>query len=344
MLPLHRRLVLGSVAVVACIAAACGDHQTPNALPGLPTNVDTTYQPLSAQQKPKLYAANATGPSVTEYSLTANGNAHPLRTIIGSNTDLHSPNGIAVDSHGFIYVASIGNTPADIDVYRPSANGDAKPVRSIAPKSPHPGLFSSKGLAFDASDNLYVADVSLGILVFAHGASGDVAPIRTIIGSNVRCTNPVGISVDSSNHVWATNTDSVCEYASRANGNAAPIRVITGQATQLFQASDVKINAGGQIFVTDAWPNLNVLVFARNAQGNVAPQHIIVPPSNIPTPAPESLALNGTDLYVDVGSQQSTLEGGIAVYPQSANGSPKPKRLVKGSKTGLSETFYIAIH
>jgi sugar lactone lactonase YvrE len=168
MLRLHRRLVLVSVAAAACIAAACGNHQAPNALPGLPgADFDSANLPLSAPPKPKLYAANATGQSVTEYSLTAKGNAPPLRTIIGSDTDLHSPNGIAVDSHGFIYVANIGNTPADIDVYRPSANGDARPVRTIAPKSPHPTLFSSKGLAFDASDNLYVADVSGGILVFA---------------------------------------------------------------------------------------------------------------------------------------------------------------------------------
>ncbi len=47
-------------------------------------------------------------------------------------------------------------------------------------------------MAFDASDDLFLADLSNAILKFAPAAKGNVAPIAAIQGSNTLMGDPFG--------------------------------------------------------------------------------------------------------------------------------------------------------
>jgi hypothetical protein len=68
-------------------------------------------------------------PSITVYAPSATGDAPPIRTILGSDTELTGSCGIAVDSTKGIIFAS---NPGSITSYPLSANGDVAPMTVIS--------------------------------------------------------------------------------------------------------------------------------------------------------------------------------------------------------------------
>jgi hypothetical protein len=73
------------------------------------------------------------------------------------------------------------------------------------------------------------------VLVFAKGATGNVAPVQSISG----IAYPTGVMADSQDHIWVADFtgDSIKEFASNANGNATPLRTIAGSKTTLSGAN-----------------------------------------------------------------------------------------------------------
>jgi len=71
----------------------------------------------------------------------------------------------------------------------------------------------------------------VGVLVFASGASGNVAPVATITGFSYAD----GVVADAKNHIWVADfvDNSIQEYAGNANGHATPLRTIQGSNTTL---------------------------------------------------------------------------------------------------------------
>jgi sugar lactone lactonase YvrE len=136
---------------------------------------------------------------VTVYAPGAHGDAKPLREIRGNKTQIDNPVGIALDANGVTYVANgLGN---QVNVYAAGAKGNVAPIRVIAGQ--HTELRLPVGIALDAAGNIYVADSTQGccpqnfIRVYAPGANGDVAPLRSIGGSNteVESLGGAGIAV-----------------------------------------------------------------------------------------------------------------------------------------------------
>jgi hypothetical protein len=142
-----------------------------------------------------------------------------------------------------LYVSNQGSN--SITVYKHNAGGNAAPLKIIAGSKTllkNPGHISE-----DAQGNLYVAnsyssddfydyDSNAAVLVFAHGANGNVAPIRRIAGSKT------GIQ-----HITALTVD-----------------LVTGK---LF------VSSGHPTYSSDApyYPSSNILRFAPGVTGNVAP-------------------------------------------------------------------------
>jgi hypothetical protein len=86
----------------------------------------------------------------------------------------------------------------------------------------------------DAAGNLYVANYSNHtITVFGPGASGNVAPIRTISGPMTGLSNPSGIALNPSGNLYVANdvVNSVVVFAPGAAGNVTPIRTLSGPST-----------------------------------------------------------------------------------------------------------------
>jgi sugar lactone lactonase YvrE len=140
---------------------------------------------------------------VTVYAARATGNVLPIQQISGSKTGLNIPTGIALDASRNIYVANFVY-PGSVTIYAAGANGNVTPIRTIA--GSNTGLNRPDGIALDANANIYVANNPYGIAlggdgfrssltVYAAGANGNVAPIRTIVGRTTRLHQPTGVAI-----------------------------------------------------------------------------------------------------------------------------------------------------
>ena len=70
------------------------------------------------------------------------------------------------------------------------------------------------------------------MFVYAAGTTGNVAPIRTIAGTNTGFQRPWGVAVDSFGvlHVSDQTASAVFDFPPGANGNVAPSNTLTGPA------------------------------------------------------------------------------------------------------------------
>jgi sugar lactone lactonase YvrE len=212
--------------------------------------------------------------SITIYAPGASGDATPTATIAGSNTGLSTPQGIAVDAAGIIYVANdfIGGPASRITVYAPGASGNATPDRSISG-----GLDRPRGIAVDAVGNIYVTNEEAdNVTVYAAGANGLTTPIARIEGLNAGLFAPGGIVLDAAGSIYVTSIGSgppvpasVRVFAPGANFDATPTVVIAGANTGLFVPFAMGLDAAGKIYVANG--NNTVTVYAAGATGDATP-------------------------------------------------------------------------
>jgi 6-phosphogluconolactonase (cycloisomerase 2 family) len=166
---------------------AHGDARWLQKIAGPDTGLDNV-QKIALDAGENIYVANAPdGPGdgggiITVYAAGTSGNIAPIQTIVGSNTGLGQPEGIAVDAGGNVYVA---NYRADsVTVFAASANGDVAPIQTISGSST--GLRNPTGVAVDSEKRIYVTNSPAFVTVYAAGANGDVAPIQKIKGEKTR--------------------------------------------------------------------------------------------------------------------------------------------------------------
>ena len=168
-----------------------------------------------------------------------------------------------MDATHNIYIEDKDNSErgsGSVTVFAAGANGNVAPTRVIT--GSNTGLTNTTtGIAVDAVGNIYVGDACCvtggSVLVYAAGANGNVAPIRTITGSNTELEYPEGVAVDASSNVYISNVEnsSVTVYAAGANGNVAPIQTISGANTGLSQPYGVAVDAKANIYALDYYPS-----------------------------------------------------------------------------------------
>lgn len=185
----------------------------------------------------------------------------------------------------------------------------------------------------DPVNTIYVADgTGNRIDVFAAGANGNVAPIRTISGPLTGLDLPTDVKVDSAGDLYASNIggSSITEYGPGASGNVAPIRTISGSNTGLNQNDDMSLAPDGTVYVGNFAGNFPVEVFAPGANGNVAPLRVIAG-SLTGLSLVDGVGVDATGtLYAD-----NTVGNAIEVFAPGANGNVAPVRTISGSLTGL---------
>ncbi|MEJ2084811.1 MAG: hypothetical protein P8Y44_03935 [Acidobacteriota bacterium] len=191
-----------------------------------------------------------------------------------------------------------------------------------------------------------VAGLELGsVTVYPLGADGDVAPTRTLQGSNAGLSNGNGTALDLMHGELfvvpsSVGGNAINVYPIEADGDVSPIRSIFGAATGLSEPRGVAVDPLNDEVIATNSENNSIRVFPRGADGNPPPIRIIEGPNttlNFPM-----------GLFVDLENDEIFVAGGpvtrnVLVFERTGNGDVAPVRVIAGSLTGFSAPQWIFV-
>jgi DNA-binding beta-propeller fold protein YncE len=208
------------------------------------------------------------------FARLANGSATPVRAISGQAAKLsRSVHGIAFDE-ARDEIAITNPLAEAVLFFRGDADGEAAPVRIIqGPKTHLSRQFGTLDtLAVDPQNgDVYVPLKGRrgAVLVFPHGASGDVAPSRILMGPKTQLGSPHRLAIDPINNLLviarrgerggAGQTPAILIFDRNADSDTAPKAVIAGPKTDLIEPNGLTVDpVGRRIFVastesTEGW-------------------------------------------------------------------------------------------
>lgn len=286
----------------------------------------------------------------------------PDRTIIGADTGMSDVRDVAVDASGAIYVA----TGTTVPVFAPGADGNATPVRVIAgaattfgylegcrkcqgvrvgrewrcrPSSrDQRGGYRSQlpvGHGCPPSGELYVANHSApSVTVYSPTASGDAAPVRTIVGASTELSRPYGVAVGSTGDIVVANYSSstINVYVAGADGDVAPYRNIQGAATEISGAFPFALDAAGNVYAGN-YNNDSITVYGS----------VPLPPL-ITELTPSTGTVGVVDVVVSSGGELATLADSFtfAATLAATGADPVPTGLLAMSLVGLGVALFLA--
>jgi 6-phosphogluconolactonase (cycloisomerase 2 family) len=228
-----------------------------------------------------------TGDKVVVFPREANGNVKPGRIL---NTP-HRGFALAMDEVRQELFVGVQHPP-EIAVFRKTASGDDKPLRSLQGESTR--LSDVHGIAIDTKKQImyvanwgHVSDARIAgtgrfedpsITVYPLGADGDVSPMRVIQGSRTQLNWPAQIALDpDTDDIYVANDigHSVLVFKGTQSGNVAPTRIIKGDRTGLLNPSGVFVDKKHNELWVSNFGNSSAVVYPLNANGNVAPLRTI---------------------------------------------------------------------
>ena len=268
-------------------SAASGNSTPAATLSGSSTQLSDPLGLAVDALENNLYVVNGTGGpaatgSITVYPFTANGNVAPTAVIEGSSalsnsTALSLPAAIALDPHNNIYVANLVSNA--ITIYAAGSNGDVAPMATLKGSNTQLGYPTGIAAVPCAAGDFYVANSGTATVTFYNipNPSGtlNVAPTRTIAGSNTGLFDPWAVVADGNGNVYVANAgaNTILEFGPGANGNVAPIKTIS--SSQIASPNGITLDSQfpSEIIVGDAGGVTppNVLVFGTAVSGSVAP-------------------------------------------------------------------------
>ncbi len=318
------------------------------------------------------------GTSVNVYPSGSNGNVSPAATIVGADTELDLPVGIALDSSGNIYVSNGFGGPTQrgsVTVYPAGSSGDAVPINVIT--SNFTGINEASSIAVDSSGNIYVAnDFVFGvgaIDIYPAGSYATGPPIATIAGDSTELSDPFGVALDSSGNIYVLNrgdnaiTNAITVYPAGSNGDVTPSATFTIDQDGKSFPTGMAVGGSGAVYIANqgglicnrrschqASPD-NVAVYRAGSDGTPKPIAVISGP-NTRLESPSAVAVDHSgNIYVTNGGPLkckcargscdcfSASPGTITVYPHGSNGDVTPVATISGTNTGIGSPHGITL-
>ena len=333
---------------------------------GITAAAGTTGSGLSGGKR--IYAVNynsANGSdNVTSYPADGAGDVVPIGKIAGASTTLAGIVQIAFDGSGKIYVLGRNGLtyPAQsIAVFAAGANGDVAPTATVA--GPSTGLVGAVSLAVDAAGKMYVAGsipcatctsaTHPGIMVFAAGSNGDVAPQQSIAPDPYPAVDNTGldasdlaVGVDAGGNIYAADSYSqkVLVFAPSATGNVAPLRVLAGDKTLLSGCVGVAFDGAGNLYIAN-YNGMSVTVYPPASSGNLAPTATIAgDQTGIGYLSTIAVDTAGT-VWASGQAVDSTgrMRNAILRFAPGTNGNVAPAAALAGGDTEINATS-LALH
>jgi len=322
---------------------------------------------------------------VTIYRAGANGDVAPIARISGPTTGLESPVALALDARGFIYVANQINsqkTPDRITVYAPHSNGNAAPIRMIA--GPATGLSNPGGVAVDSVGDLFVTSAqnekpyccSAAVLIYAPGATGNVAPIASIDGDCGKLSATGAIALGANGNIYVTDPaapmpEGVFVFTQQDLGTRAgvqgdqfslkpiltysahgsptmipagpqcltPTARITGDKTRIDTPSGIAVDPAGNIYVTNSDTD-SINVFPAGANGNATPSYTMESPTGVDDANAVAIDSHG-QIYVANGGgeilERRLPDNSVSIYPAGSYANVAPIARIGGPADDSTE-------
>ena len=171
------------------------------------------------------------------------------------------------------------------------------------------------------------------IAAFARLANGNVAPVRNIAGQATKLVRDShDIYYDEANDeivVASAFGQAILYYKGGANGDEPPVRILQGPHTQIQMPGygvyvDSVHNETYLMEGRDRPGEEYLMVFPRDAKGDVAPLRVIKGPDTMLKDA-RSIAVDPIHNVIAVASRN-----GMLIFDRTANGNVKPLRVIKG--------------
>jgi hypothetical protein len=246
-----------------------------------------------------VYVADFYGQAIRVYAAGASGDAVPLRTL--NPLQLGQPRQVAVS---LAHQELIAATACCVETYlRFDSGNSAYPQRYLPSGNTAEGsrtrLNNPGGIVLRASsDEVAVPDSGVGpgnasfgvVLIFPRSVTGNSAPTRTLQGAQTLLgVAALGITYDPSNDEFLVLSQDSAQspygyrinaFAGSASGDAAPLRSISGANTLLGNVHAIFYDDAAEVLYASAGGEngtpARVLAFARGADGDVAPDRVIV--------------------------------------------------------------------
>jgi hypothetical protein len=354
----------GSTGDVAPIATIAGSHAS------------SGYEiadAIAVDSRGNVYVAGFDGDignNISVFPPGSNGNVSPRATIVGLDTGLDAPGGLALDSRDNLYVSNLfggANYAGSVTVYPAGAMGDAAPTAAIT--SSFDGLSQGvSGLAMDSAGNLYVSEYADLINIYAPGSFGTVPPIASITGADTGLDYPYAIGLDATGNVAVLNRNNVITvYPPNSSGNVAPKVIINIDRGGPASPNSMTVGSHGEFYVanqggencdrvTCVQTSLdNVAVYPADSNGDAKPSAVI---SGIGTDlaSPSAVAVDqiGNIFVANEGPVKCVRgcdecigipdgDGKVTVYNAGSDGDVTPSASIAGPHTGLKFPYAIAL-
>ena len=319
---------------------------------------ETSLQSALPYRSEYMYVRNYADQSILIYAHDASGNAPPLGIIKGSRTQLtNDSSNLSQDAAGNLYVAN-GNS---LLVFAHGASGNVAPIRVLS--GPQTGITNITAMTVDKkTGKIFVAvdfPSAFGSLIlrFPPNATGNTAPFATSsvysytwgFTSDSTGNNLIGLSVEGP----TLTPPSVVTFDKQfANGT----RPQTSNRIFSLYTGRIADDPNNKTYVVTTSSNGGmytggsaIMRFAESASGHgpIVNEHQNIPASYTPNIVSEindncagGIAVQAPpypNTYVTHSSGAQGCTDAVYVYPESANGSAKPLRILQGPATMLNQ-------